>query len=226
MLDQFLSGENLEYLTWRVQTQNEQGLFVADPKVLARDLAAYAADFARRVKLDTYRTVDDNWFTVLDYLNRKFINEYTREKRDASVSYPLELAITAGLVPDGNPMRTMLFGKPLEYLTVEDIRNVDLWNRDHRIYRSNANFRNRNNIRGWETRLNRRNYETDTTEALRDTRELETFQRGYDMTRIHDIARSYTGPGSGVPGTGPFVPALKRLPGYGESHYWDQSDWD
>lgn len=68
---------------------------------------------------------------------------------------------------------------------VNDFRVMDAQFTDS-IQRSNKNFRYGNRIRKWETSLYIRNYDRDYHETgLRDTRELNTLNRGYNMENIY-----------------------------------------
>jgi hypothetical protein len=68
---------------------------------------------------------------------------------------------------------------------VNDFRTMDAQFTDS-IQRSNKNFRYGNKIRKWETSLYTRNYDREYHETgLRDTRELNTINRGYNMEKIY-----------------------------------------
>ena len=72
----------------------------------------------------------------------------------------------------------------MAYITPEGYRTLDLYDDPHVSRDNSKKYRYKNSRPFWQHTP--RHMDRDVTEGLRDTRDLEVFQRGYDMTRVLD----------------------------------------
>ena len=214
----FLHPQNITYLTWHIDVKN-----TADGAPIARALIAHetpvaAQRYADTNDLDDTQSLTFNWLESLDFVNSRFIETtYAAWGGGGWTNHAFERGAPE---PDTDVMLGTIAGKRAEDVYVDDIRALDAYNY-RKTFRDDATvFRNGNKIRGWERQLCVRNYDRDNTEGLRDTRDLEQPQRGYDMSAIHAIATTYSVP------VAQRVPAIKRAPGYGLSYHQDSSTFD
>lgn len=152
-------------------------LFLSDENI--KKLSNYAEKnvkddmvyFANNNLLDDYESVQGDYMEALDFVNDKFIK---------SISYTINAISTAkgqkypkGIVLDG-----------VENYTVNDFRTHDA-QYTQEVIRSNANFRYNNDIKSWRRSAHVRNYDRNEHESgLKDTRELNTLTRSYNMNNI------------------------------------------
>lgn len=139
---------------------------------IGRNATKEMVDWTKVKKLDDYESVHMDKSEVLDYLNSEFIKAYKKE--------PVNV-----ILQDGRKYPKYKIADSVEGYTVDDFRTHDA-QFVQEVFRTNENFRYGNRLRKWETGLYKRHYDREEHEAgLRDTRELNTLERGYDMEKIY-----------------------------------------
>lgn len=146
-----------------------------------RDVSAhigrYAAPemikWANNNPLDDYESVQGDYSESLDFINKQFVNE--------SKNKPYELNMA-----QGQDYPKYYIDEGVERYSVDDFRSHDAQNTQE-VMRSNANFRYNNKIKIWCKSAHVRHYDHDEHEnGLRDTRELNTLSRKYNMNKIYE----------------------------------------
>lgn len=139
---------------------------------IGRHVLKEMIEWATHNPLDDYESVYGDYSEALDFANKKFINT-TKNK-------PYELNMT-----HGQNYPKYYIDEGVERYSVEDFRAHDA-QKTQEIMRSNANFRYNNKIKLWHRSAHIRHYDKNEHEnGLRDTRELNTLERGYNMDKIY-----------------------------------------
>lgn len=153
-------------------------MFMSDSNI--RDITAYIRRdatvemkrWAIKKNLDDYESVQMDYSEALDFTNNQFVKEHKNKK------YELNMAV-------GQNYPKYYIDEGVERYNAEDFRKHDA-QMTQEVIRSNANFRYGNKFKSWETHLYKRHYDRDEHEnGLRDTRELNTLERGYNMDKIY-----------------------------------------
>jgi hypothetical protein len=128
--------------------------------------------WAKKNSLDDYESVHMDFSEVLDFINAKFIREHAHKD--------YELNMSAG---QAHPKYYIEDG--VERYSVNDWRTHDAQTVQE-VFRSNSNFRYGNAIKQWRIGQHKHHYDREAHAAgLKDTRELNTIQRGYNMDDIY-----------------------------------------
>jgi hypothetical protein len=123
-------------------------------------------------QLNKYSSVQNNHIEVLDFINKEFINAHKNKP------YELNMA-------KGQDYPKYYIDEGVERYNVDDFRAHDAQSTQE-VTRSNDNFRYNNEIKLWNRSAHIRNYDRDEHEnGLRDTRELNTLSKGYNMEKIY-----------------------------------------
>ena len=139
---------------------------------IGRDASEEMKKWTKTKKLDDYESVQMDYSEVLDYINIEFVKAHKKKSDGVSMQ-------------DGGKYPKYKITDNVEGYTVDDFRTHDAQYAQE-VIRSNENFRYGNRFRKWETSLYKRHYDREEHEAgLRDTRELNTLERGYDMEKIY-----------------------------------------
>jgi hypothetical protein len=145
-----------------------------------RDLTAYLGRnalkemkaWAAKKSLDDYESVSMDFSETLDFANTEFVKDHKQK------GYELNMA-------EGQKHPKFYIDEGVERYNVDDFRTHDAQSTQE-VFRSNANFRYGNKIKQWRIKQHSHHYDRDAHEAgLRDTRELNTLQRGYNMSSIY-----------------------------------------
>jgi len=159
-------------------TKSLEKMFLSDSNVrdltayIGRDAATEMKKWASKKNLDDYESVQMDYSEALDFANIEFSKEHKHK------GYELNMAT-------GQDYPKYYIDEGVERYNVEDFRMHDA-QKTQEVMRSNANFRYGNKFKKWETSLYKRHYDRDEHEnGLRDTRELNTLERGYNMEKIY-----------------------------------------
>lgn len=145
-----------------------------------RDLSAYigrdvTSDMKKWVSvhdLDDYESIQGDYSEALDYANNNFVRRYKNK--------PYTLDMSAG---QNYPKYFIQDG--VERYNVNDWRSHDA-QCTQETHRSNANFRYGNRFKKWQTSMYKRHYDIEShVDGLRDIRELNNLNRGYNMDKIY-----------------------------------------
>jgi hypothetical protein len=127
----------------------------------------------KKKDIDDYESVSMSILESLDYINKEFITAH----RQAQQTYTLDMSA-------GQKYPKYYIQEGVERYSPNDFRSHDA-QFTQQVFRTNANFRYGNVIKKWETSLYKRHYDREChADGLRDTRELNTLQRGYNMGKI------------------------------------------
>ena len=165
-------------------------MFLSDSNIrdvtayLKRDASKEMSEWARTHDLDDYESIQMDYSEALDFANNEFVKVHKNKL------YELNMA-------KGQDYPKYYINEGVERYSVNDFRSHDAQTTQE-VHRSNANFRYGNAIKKWETSLYKRHYDRDYHESgLRDTRELNTLNRGYRMGKIYG-ANDYDSSDSGM----------------------------
>ena len=164
-------------------TENEIGrslerIFLSKNNI--RDLSAYIGRnagkemnvWASKNNLDDYESVQMDYTEALDFANNKFA------KAHKSDGYELNMST-------GQDYPKYYIDEGVERYNVDDFRKHDAQSTQE-VMVSNSNFRYDNKFKAWETHMHKRHYDHEEHEnGLRDIRELNTLEKGYNMDKIH-----------------------------------------
>lgn len=139
---------------------------------LGRDPLKEMKKWASSAGLDDYESVSMDFSEALDFANAKFIKAHKHR------GYELNMT-------KGQKHPKYYIDEGVERYSVDDWRTHDAQSTQE-VFRSNANFRYKNAIKQWRIGQHRHHYDRDSHEAgLKDIRELNTLQRGYNMGGIY-----------------------------------------
>ena len=139
---------------------------------LGRNAVAEMSKWATENPLDDYESVRGDYYETLDFVNNSFI-KHARNK-------PYELNMKSG-----QNYPKYYIDEGVERYNVNDFRSHDAQSTQE-VMRTNADFRYNNKIKLWHRSAHIRQYDRDEHEnGLRDTRELNTLTRKYNMDKIH-----------------------------------------
>ena len=139
---------------------------------IGRDATSDMKKWSLTHDLDDYESVQMDWSEALDFVNIEFA------KGRKNAPYELNMA-------RGQKYPKHYIDEGVERYSVEDWRAHDAQSTQE-VMRSNENFRYGNKFKRWEIGLYKRHYDRDYHETgLRDIRELNNPERGYDMSKIY-----------------------------------------
>jgi hypothetical protein len=141
--------------------------------VIGRNASDEMNKWSSERNLDDYESVQMDFTEALDFANNEF------SKAHKPREYELSLA-------DGKTKHPKYFiSNAVTGFNVNDWRTFDAQS-SQEIFRSNKNFRHGNRIKPWQASMHKRHYDRDEHEnGLKDIRELQTIQRGYNMEAIY-----------------------------------------
>ena len=152
-------------------------MFLSDQNIrdmtafIGRDVTDEMRKWVNGRNLDDYESVQMDYSEALDFVNIQFSKEHKNE------GYELDMS-------RGQNYPKYYIDEGVERYNAEDFRLHDAQYTQETM-RSNANFRYNNKFKSWETGLYKRHYDREEHDkGLRDTRELDTLQRGYSMEKI------------------------------------------
>lgn len=138
---------------------------------LKRNASGEMKQWCIKNDLDDYESVNMDFSETLDFANKEFITRHKHPDYERSEigKYPKHY-----------------IGDSTEGYSVNDWRTHDA-QQVQEVFRSNANFRHGNKIKSWRIGQHKHHYDRDAHEhGLKSTRELNTFQRGYNMSAIYE----------------------------------------
>lgn len=139
--------------------------------LLGRNANKEMQSWASKQQLDDYESVQLDFSEALDFVNKQFVKDHR------NAEYELNMAA-------GQKYPKHYIDSGVERYNVEDWRTHDAQHTQE-VFRSNANFRYNNEIKQWRVGPHKRHYDKETHETgLKDTRELNTIQRKYNMKDI------------------------------------------
>jgi hypothetical protein len=139
-----------------------------------RDISAYLKtdatmimkSWAAKRNLDDYESVQLDYTEALGFINNEFVAMYEQQNDPKPVTY-------------GQKFPKYRIKGGVEEYSPSDYRSHDA-QLTQEVFRSNNNFRYGNKLKKWETSLYTRHYDREEHEhGLKDTRELETLERGF-----------------------------------------------
>lgn len=140
---------------------------------VGRDVSNNMKVWANKNSLDDYESVHGDLYETLEFANNQFIKTVKNEPCEINMSH-------------GQKYPKYYISDGVEKYDTEDFRSHDAQYSEN-VMRSNANFRYNNKIKLWNRSAHIRNYDKDEHEnGLRDIRELNNTQRGYNMDKIYD----------------------------------------
>lgn len=154
-----------------------ENMFLSDNNIkdvtafIGRDASMEMKKWAANKNLDDYESVQMDYSEALDFANIEFAKGHKHK------GYELNMA-------RGQDYPKYYIEEGVERYNTEDFRLHDAQYTQETM-RSNSNFRYDNKFKSWETSLYKRHYDREEHEnGLRDTRELNTLERGYRMGKI------------------------------------------
>jgi hypothetical protein len=128
--------------------------------------------WAASKKLDDYESVQMDYSEALDFANNEFSAKHLRKKPELNMAA-------------GQDYPKYYIEEGVERYDVDDFRTYDA-QQVQEVMRSNANFRYGNKIKEWRIGQHKRHYDKEEHEkGFADTRELNTLERGYNMSKIY-----------------------------------------
>ena len=153
-------------------------MFLSDSNIkdvssyLGRPLKKEMILWASKRKLDDYESVQMDYSEALNFANIEFAKKYKLDDVEINMA-------------SGNKFPKYYIQDGVANYDVEDFRKHDA-QQVQSVMVSNANFRYGNKFKKWETSLYKRYYDTKEHEnGLRDTRELLTLDKKYNMENIY-----------------------------------------
>jgi hypothetical protein len=139
---------------------------------IGRDAGKEMIEWATTQTLDDYESAQGDYSEALDLVNNRFV------KLHKTKPYELNMA-------RGQDYPKYYIDEGVERYSTEDFRQHDA-QKVQDVIRTNENFRGGNKIKTWHVSQHKRHYDRGEHEAgLRDIRELNTLERGYNMDKIY-----------------------------------------